>query len=486
MTGTDLIQRATLEELLGWRARSLALADEAREEHRRTLEKVREAMEVSTSACSSQAPFYKLFDYVKDYHDDPEKFSGKVRRDLDASMWRHLLKFSGIESLMDQEALKDFERQLSSEPPEVTADTVRATFRKFKEEAHAIFRRGLVNAFVNLDRTYRSHDGFKIGSRLVRPYALSDWGSVYESLPVLRDVDRIMHILDGRRIGEGWGSSLCAHLDRRVQHSYSTGIVPGCADTEYWHVKWFKNRNMHLYPLRKDLVRRANRLIAEHFGEALGAGPDAAGANRYYRAKPYHSEVEDFYPTPAAVSQRMVEAADLEPGMDVLEPSAGEGAIVTAIMAAGCGVPDCVEIDRDRAEVLRDMLPPGAVVNMDFLSMLPEPEYDRVLMNPPFGKGAGVQHVIHALRFLKPGGRLVAVLGSGLEYRTDGPTIELRKLIAAWNGRTTPLPPGSFRLAGTAVDTVMVTLDKPVAAAKPAALIGHAPQPTGELALWGR
>lgn len=457
--GKDLIQRSTLEELLGRRSRALELAEAARVQHTVTLEAIKAAGDAAASASFTSRPFYKLDDYVKNRFDSPEEFTKRVREDMDRHMWEHLLKISGIESLMDEQATGEFTQQLTSDPPEVTADTVRATFQQFKENAHSIFRRGLVNAFTNLDRTYRSHDGFKIGNRLVRSYGLSDIGSIHESVASLRDVDRIMHILDGNKIMEGWSSGLVYALNSARRGSYQ-GIEPGSITTEYWHVKWFKNRNLHLYPQRKDLVRRANRLIAEHFGEVVGEGPDAAGARRYQRAKPHHSDVEDFYPTPEPVVARMLAMVQLRPGMDVLEPSAGDGAIVRGLLEVGI-TPDCVEIHPDRADALRDMLPPGAVMNMDFLKVLPEPEYDCVLMNPPFGKGAGVQHVFHAMKFLKPGGCLVAILGAGLSYRDDGPTMELRRLIQEWGGTTTSLPAGSFRLAGTEVNSVMVAITKP-------------------------
>jgi hypothetical protein len=458
--GTDLIQRTTLEELIGWRGRAIALAEAARVQQLATMQAIKDAVEAAARAAGGHAPFHKMSDYVEHHHGEPEKFAANVRRDLDRAMWQHLLRISGIEGLMDETGLRDFQQQLASEPPEIDVGTVQATFQQFKADAYTIFRRGLVNAFRNLDRTYRSHDGFKIGNRMVRSYALSDYGSLYDSIPALRDVDRIMHLLDGSKIVEGWSSPLTIILDRAVRGSHSFGIQPGSVTTEYWHVKWFKNRNMHLHPLRKDLVRRANLMIAEHCGEAVGEGPDAAGARRYQRAKPYHSTVEDFYPTPAPVVAQMLAAAELQPDHAVLEPSAGDGAIARVIFAKGI-VPDCVEIDFERATELRDLLPLGAVINMDFLSMNPDPEYDRVVMNPPFGKGAGVQHVFHALRFLKPGGRLVAVLGAGLDYREDGPSRELRSLIRQWNGTIMPLPAASFSPVGTSVETVLIVVSKP-------------------------
>lgn len=457
--GKDLIQRSTLEELLGWRSRALKLAEAARVQHIVTLEAIKAAGDAAGRASSTALPFYKLDDYVKNRFDSPDQFTKRVRDDLDRHMWQHLLTISGIESLMDERATKEFTQQLSSDPPEITAETVRATFQQFKKNAYSIFYRGLVNAFTSLDRNYRSHDGFKIGTRLVRSFGLSDMGSLSGSVASLRDIDRIMHILDGNKITEGWSSGLVSALNGANRGSFR-GIQPGSITTEYWHAKWFKNRNLHLYPQRKDLVRRANRLIALHFGQVVGEGPDAAGARSYQRAKPYHSEVEDFYPTPEPVVARMLAMAQLRPGMEILEPSAGDGAIVRGLLKVGIK-PDCVENHPDRADALRDMLPPGAVMNMDFLKVLPEPEYDCVLMNPPFGKGAGVQHVFHAVKFLKPGGCLVAVLGAGLSYRDDKPTMELRRLIQEWGGTITSLPAGSFRLSGTEVSSVMVAITKP-------------------------
>lgn len=461
--GTDLIQSTTLEELIGWRSRSIALAHEARGIHVAMLAKIKESQEAAGLASPSHAPLYKLDDYVTSHHGEDEKFSTKVQHDIDRAMWGHILRITGIEGLMDERARNEFQQQLSSEPPEITVDNVRATFQQFKADAHTIFRRGLVNVFINLDRTYRSHDGFKIGNRMVRSYGMSDYGSIYDSQAALADVDRVMHLLDGAKIIEGWSSPLVWRLSNATSHR-SGGIIAGSITTEYWHIKWFKNRNIHLHPLRKDLVRRANRLIAEHFDEAtLGEGPDAAGARKYHRAKPHHSTVEDFYPSPPAVVERMMELAQLQGNHDVLEPSAGDGAIAKAVMALGI-VPDCVEIDSERSELLRDMLPPGAVVNMDFLKMHAEPEYDRILMNPPWGSLSGVAHIFHATKFLKPGGRLVGVLGAGLDYRLDGPSRELRDLIRAWGGTIEPLARGSFKESGTMVNAVVFTMTKPGAA----------------------
>lgn len=50
------------------------------------------------------------------------------------------------------------------------------------------------------------------------------------------------------------------------------------AETNYMRARWHKNGSIHLWFLRDDLREKANRLIAEHFGEALGARPRARRA----------------------------------------------------------------------------------------------------------------------------------------------------------------------------------------------------------------
>jgi hypothetical protein len=85
---------------------------------------------------------------------------------------------------------------------------------------------------------------------------------------------------------------------------------------------------------------------------------------------------------------------------------------------------------------------------------------DVVLMNPPFSKGQDVKHVTHALGFLKPGGRLVAIMGAGVTFRQDKRTNEFRELVQAMGGTIERLPEGSFKSSGTMVNTVIVVIDK--------------------------
>jgi 16S rRNA G1207 methylase RsmC len=83
-----------------------------------------------------------------------------------------------------------------------------------------------------------------------------------------------------------------------------------------------------------------------------------------------------------------------------------------------------------------------------------------VIMNPPFANGQEVEHVLHAWRFVKPGGRLVAVMSASAPTRSTALYRALQELVAAEGGTFTPLPSGSFKEACTNVETVALVLDK--------------------------
>lgn len=164
---------------------------------------------------------------------------------------------------------------------------------------------------------------------------------------------------------------------------------------------------------------------------------------------------EGWFPTPAPVVGAMLALADLGPGMEVLEPSAGEGAIAGAVAARGCPV-DCVELNAQRAGSLLGIA--RTVAAADFLTVPQRAVYDRVLMNPPFAGKADIEHVRHAYGFLRPGGLLVAVMSAGVAFREDRVTAEFREMVTSSGGSITPLPDDSFKVSGTEVRTVLVTL----------------------------
>lgn len=164
-----------------------------------------------------------------------------------------------------------------------------------------------------------------------------------------------------------------------------------------------------------------------------------------------------YFPTPAAVVQRLIDLAGIKPGMEVLEPSAGSGAIATAAADKAGAVVDCIERDPGYAGTLADNDIARTVTVADFLTVPAQPCYDRIVMNPPFTKGADMQHVEHALRFLKPDGLLVSVMFWAVTEHNRR-TALFRSLVEARGGTVEAVAAGAFRESGTDVPTVIVSI----------------------------
>jgi protein-L-isoaspartate O-methyltransferase len=166
------------------------------------------------------------------------------------------------------------------------------------------------------------------------------------------------------------------------------------------------------------------------------------------------------FPTPADLAARVVELAEIEPGHDVLEPSAGTGNILAACFHLNgpgfTGTPPsgktvAVEINATLTEHLRQEYPQADVRCADFLACNGElGTFDRIVMNPPFANRADIRHIEHARGKLKPGGRLVAICANGPRQRE-----KLQPLATAW----IDLPAGSFAEQGTSVNAAIVVID---------------------------
>lgn len=172
----------------------------------------------------------------------------------------------------------------------------------------------------------------------------------------------------------------------------------------------------------------------------------------------YSRTKQDFgqFDSPADVVARVIQLARIEPGVAVLEPSAGIGNIAYAAEAAG-GKVTAVEIDPNRCAKLKGTA--GVTVHHhDFLQQKPLPVFHRVVMNPPFSKQADIDHVLHAHKCLTAGGLLVSVMSASVLFRDNAKTTAFRAFVEERGGTFERLPDASFAQSGTAVHTCIVTI----------------------------
>ncbi|MFM5429801.1 LPD38 domain-containing protein [Aeromonas veronii] len=169
----------------------------------------------------------------------------------------------------------------------------------------------------------------------------------------------------------------------------------------------------------------------------------------------------DFFPTPESHAADLVALAGIEPGMTVLEPSAGHGMLAEAARAAGAKV-DAVELAGDLREILQAK--GFGLVGSDFMATTPAQSYDAVVMNPPFSGDMDIDHVRHAYDHLKPGGRLAAIVSSMAGQRSNKKNKAFREWLDDLGASEEMMPEGAFKdsLNPTSVRTKIITIEKPV------------------------
>lgn len=158
------------------------------------------------------------------------------------------------------------------------------------------------------------------------------------------------------------------------------------------------------------------------------------------------------------LADNILDDADIKAHHRILEPSAGTGNLLRAILrrqpSATC---IAVEVIEQLADTLQAQFPDVGVVRANFLKCNGDlGTFDWIIMNPPFKNGQDVKHVQHAVHMLKAGGRLKAIMSAGVTFRKEA--ADFRAMIEERGGCIEPLPDGSFEDSGTDVRTVLVTL----------------------------
>lgn len=387
-----------------------------------------------------------------------------LRQNLLKSGWRAVYNRLQIDRIATAKDKQLFDRALA-DPPPLTFDNARATFADYFERPRFHVLRGVAEVFASLDPAYRSHSKVRVGVKgLPKRIILNGWGEYSSSYARDRFRDMVNALATLRQQPgfewSEWSAIDCAHyrgedavLDGR---SYSRTDRRGKVETfptvnRGLTVRRFGNGNAHVFfdaPALLDI----NRALAEFYGEVL---PDVEGDDVKPSASTAVSKDLQFYWTPPAVVHEALEFAGVheqteyarsrgtEP-LRILEPSCGDGRILDGIQARGHRALG-FEYHPGRAAEARAK--GHSVVTGNFLEQEPTADFDTVVMNPPFYGRHYVKHVRHALRFLRPGGRLVSILPATAHY-------DHGELQGDWRD----LPVASFAEAGTNVPTGLLRI----------------------------
>lgn len=135
---TDLIKRATVEELVGHRNRAIEQYD--------AMIAASDAMETAFKRACTATGTEIGGGYIEPSF-RPRKDRERFVRELDGKCWRNLANMTKIAELMDVEERRKFDKQISEAPIEITVDNVIATLTRLIGDAGAIFNRSVVATF---------------------------------------------------------------------------------------------------------------------------------------------------------------------------------------------------------------------------------------------------------------------------------------------------------------------------------------------------
>lgn len=169
-----------------------------------------------------------------------------------------------------------------------------------------------------------------------------------------------------------------------------------------------------------------------------------------YRAKMYQKGDIQF--TPPELAKELVALAGVRKDSRVLEPEAGIGNIADAAKEVTDHV-DCIERMTDFCEILK--LKKHNVIGNDLLTAETAPIYDAVVMNPPFSEEC--EHIKRAFDFLRPGGSLVAVCSSSIQWKSTRKYEQFRDWLSE---HTHSIDECAAKFEMTGVHTVVLVVDK--------------------------
>ncbi len=396
-------------------------------------------------------------------------YARTMQTSLRRSAWLHVWQYLRLPEIASAKDKASFQRALS-DPPPFDLNTLRATFGPYLQDPRGSVLRGLAEVFADLDPAYKSHEKVKIGVKglpkrviiaTLNGYGGWGWDNVrdiinalaaYQRKPLVTGTDMAALRANGEALREA----------REVMDPYESVHVHRCRAERgepaktvmtvgrgVW-LKRFQNGNGHLY-FSPEALRDINRALAEFYGDVLADCPDDDEGRPAPRESTALAKDLQFYPTPYSVIDRITADLRLD-GKRVLEPSCGDGRIMDCLKANGAEVYG-VEVDQARAAATRAK--GHRVLADNFLRVEPSmgwEDFDLVVMNPPFYGKHYAKHVRHAMRFLKPNGKLVAILPATARYDHG----LLDDLAPRW----CDLPVGAFSESGTNVCTTVATITK--------------------------
>jgi type I restriction-modification system DNA methylase subunit len=164
-----------------------------------------------------------------------------------------------------------------------------------------------------------------------------------------------------------------------------------------------------------------------------------------------------FFETPQALADKLVSLAHINECHRILEPSAGRGALLTAINKVLPGkVIDCYEL-MDLNQSFLKKIPTASFKGADFIKN-DGTSYDRIIANPPFSNNQDIVHIQEMYTLLNPGGCIATISSTHWQHSNNSTEKRFRNWLKFVDALIVPIEAGSFKTSGTNVAASIITI----------------------------
>lgn len=171
-----------------------------------------------------------------------------------------------------------------------------------------------------------------------------------------------------------------------------------------------------------------------------------------------------FFGTPDELADELVELAFdgfrvQNSPLSILEPSAGQGAIVKAInRKTGGNDVHCYEAMPVNKTIL-NKISTVVFLGEDFFNDNGD-KFDLIIANPPFSKNQDIVHILKMWSVLNKGGRIVTIASKHWQLSNNKKEVEFRKFLEENKAEIIEIEAGRFKESGTMIASVIIVLNK--------------------------
>jgi hypothetical protein len=253
--------------------RIIALRESGLKQFTDALALLSSARRLFLDACSVKS----LYGYdicVKDalnWESQPQRAQDAIRKTIDGKIWHRLMLDTGMYTLMSTRQREEWDRQLDGENmPEITLDTVLATFNQLHASKNDTFEQGVIDLFKSLSWDYKTNSPCRFGKKIIVSRFMDSYssGRIYFGTlgrSKLDDLTKVFYLLEGRNVPD-YRVSEGAKFSEYFERERFCGAV---YEAEYFSMRYYMKGTAHITFKRPELVERINDIVARHYPEML-------------------------------------------------------------------------------------------------------------------------------------------------------------------------------------------------------------------------